>query len=435
MNYLCYFYARKNKALHYINKMKKIAVIGLGYVGLPLAVEFGKKRAVVGFDIDSRRIAELRQGHDRTLEVDEQELAEAKHLTYTDNLEEIRDCQYYIVTVPTPIDEHKKPDLTPLEKASSALSKVLKKGDIVIYESTVYPGCTEEVCVPLLEQGSGLVFNRDFYCGYSPERINPGDKEHRVANIKKVTSGSTPEVAEEVDQLYREIITAGTHKASSIKVAEAAKVIENAQRDLNIAFVNELAKIFHKIGIDTHEVLEAAGTKWNFLPFKPGLVGGHCIGVDPYYLTYKAESLGYNPQVILAGRRINDGMGAYVANRVMKMLNKQGKAHEARILVLGITFKEDCPDIRNSRVIDVIRELQDYGVQVEVYDPHADKEEVMQEYGITLLEEPGRDYSAIVLAVNHREFKDLGWQVLKAGNPVIFDVKAGLDKELASERL
>ncbi|HHL53437.1 MAG TPA: nucleotide sugar dehydrogenase [Flammeovirgaceae bacterium] len=415
--------------------MKKIAVIGLGYVGLPLAVEFGKKRAVVGFDIDSRRIAELRQGHDRTLEVDEQELAEAKHLTYTDNLEEIRDCQYYIVTVPTPIDEHKKPDLTPLEKASSALSKVLKKGDIVIYESTVYPGCTEEVCVPLLEQGSGLVFNRDFYCGYSPERINPGDKEHRVANIKKVTSGSTPEVAEEVDQLYREIITAGTHKASSIKVAEAAKVIENAQRDLNIAFVNELAKIFHKIGIDTHEVLEAAGTKWNFLPFKPGLVGGHCIGVDPYYLTYKAESLGYNPQVILAGRRINDGMGAYVANRVMKMLNKQGKAHEARILVLGITFKEDCPDIRNSRVIDVIRELQDYGVQVEVYDPHADKEEVMQEYGITLLEEPGRDYSAIVLAVNHREFKDLDWQVLKAGNPVIFDVKAGLDKELASERL
>ncbi len=435
MSYLYYFYARKNKALDNFSKMKKIAVIGLGYVGLPLAVEFGKKRAVVGFDIDSRRIAELRQGHDRTEEVDEQELAEAKHLTYTDNLEDIRDCQYYIVTVPTPIDEHKKPDLTPLEKASTALSKVLKKGDIVIYESTVYPGCTEEVCVPLLEQGSGLVFNSDFFCGYSPERINPGDKEHRVANIKKVTSGSTPEVAEEVDQLYREIITAGTHKASSIKVAEAAKVIENAQRDLNIAFVNELAKIFHKIGIDTHEVLEAAGTKWNFLPFKPGLVGGHCIGVDPYYLTYKAESLGYNPQVILAGRRINDGMGAYVANRVMKMLNKQGKAHEARILVLGITFKEDCPDIRNSRVIDVIRELQDYGVQVEVYDPHADKEEVKEEYGITLLEEPGRDYSAIVLAVNHREFKDLDWQALKSGNPVIFDVKAGLDKELASERL
>ncbi len=435
MSYLYYFYARKNKALDNFSKMKKIAVIGLGYVGLPLAVEFGKKRAVVGFDIDSRRIAELRQGHDRTEEVDEQELAEAKHLTYTDNLEDIRDCQYYIVTVPTPIDEHKKPDLTPLEKASTALSKVLKKGDIVIYESTVYPGCTEEVCVPLLEQGSGLVFNSDFFCGYSPERINPGDKEHRVANIKKVTSGSTPEVAEEVDQLYREIITAGTHKASSIKVAEAAKVIENAQRDLNIAFVNELAKIFHKIGIDTHEVLEAAGTKWNFLPFKPGLVGGHCIGVDPYYLTYKAESLGYNPQVILAGRRINDGMGAYVANRVMKMLNKQGKAHEAHILVLGITFKEDCPDIRNSRVIDVIRELQDYGVQVEVYDPHADKEEVKEEYGVTLLEEPGRDYSAIVLAVNHREFKDLDWQALKSGNPVIFDVKAGLDKELASERL
>lgn len=416
--------------------MKEIAVIGLGYVGLPLAVEFGKKRKVIGFDIDKKRIDELNSGVDKTEEVSNAELKEAIHLSYTDSLNDIRSSRYYIVTVPTPIDEHKKPDLTPLEKSSAAIGSVLKKGDIVIYESTVYPGATEEVCVPILEKESGLKFNKDFYCGYSPERINPGDKEHRVATIMKVTSGSTSEIADEVDLLYSEIITAGTHKASSIKVAEAAKVIENAQRDLNIAFVNELSKIFHKIGIDTHEVLDAAGTKWNFLPFKPGLVGGHCIGVDPYYLTYKAESLGYNPQVILAGRRINDGMGAYVANRVMKLLTKKGVAQDSKILVLGITFKEDCPDIRNSRVIDVVEELSDYGVKVEVYDPHADKVEVKEEYGLDLLDQPGNDYNAIVLAVKHKLFdEELEWDELRKGNTVIFDVKAGLDKANVSERL
>ena len=379
--------------------MKSIAIIGLGYVGLPLAVEFGKTRKVIGYDIDQKRINELKTGHDRTNEVDDKEMAEASNLEFTSDIADINSCEFFIVTVPTPIDAHKKPDLRPLEKSSAAIGGILKKGDIVIYESTVYPGCTEEVCVPILEDESGLKFNSDFYCGYSPERINPGDKEHRVSTIKKVTSGSTDKIAEEVDQLYKGIITAGTHKASSIKVAEAAKVIENAQRDLNIAFINELSKIFHKIGIDTHEVLEAAGTKWNFLPFTPGLVGGHCIGVDPYYLTYKAESLGYNPQVILAGRRINDGMGAYIANRVMKLLTKNGSAQNARILMLGITFKEDCPDIRNSRVIDVINELQDYGVKVEVYDPHANKEEVKLEYGIDLLDDPGNGYNAVVLAV------------------------------------
>ena len=321
--------------------MKEIAIIGLGYVGLPLAVEFGKKRRVVGYDIDKKRIDALKGGYDRTNEVSPEELSEASCLKYSSSVDELKNCQYFIVTVPTPIDDHKKPDLTPLENASTAIGAILKKGDIVIYESTVFPGCTEDICVPILEKKSGLVFNKDFYCGYSPERINPGDKEHRVATIKKVTSGSTPEIAEEVDGLYAEIITAGTHKASSIKVAEAAKVIENAQRDLNIAFINELSKIFHRIGIDTHEVLEAASTKWNFLPFTPGLVGGHCIGVDPYYLTYKAESLGYNPQVILAGRRINDGMGAYIANRVMKLLTKKAVAQGAKILILGITFKED----------------------------------------------------------------------------------------------
>ncbi|MEN8248425.1 MAG: nucleotide sugar dehydrogenase [Bacteroidota bacterium] len=415
--------------------MKKIAVIGLGYVGLPLAVEFGKKREVIGFDINKSRIDELESGVDRTEEVTPDELKEATQLSFTDSLDDIKDCNYFIVTVPTPIDAHNKPDLTPLEKSSSAIGTILKQGDIVIYESTVYPGATEEVCVPLLEEKSGLKFNEDFYCGYSPERINPGDKEHRVSTIKKVTSGSTPEIAEEVDALYSDIIIAGTHKASSIKVAEAAKVIENAQRDLNIAFVNELSKIFHKIGIDTHEVLEAAGTKWNFLPFKPGLVGGHCIGVDPYYLTYKAESLGYNPQVILAGRRINDGMGAYVANRVMKLLTKKGAAQDAKILVLGITFKEDCPDIRNSRVIDVIEELTDYGVKVEVYDPHADKEEVREEYGLDLLDQPEGDYSAIVLAVKHKAFESLDWAQLKNSHTVVFDVKAGLESGIASERL
>lgn len=415
--------------------MKDIAIIGLGYVGLPLAVEFGKKQNVIGYDIDQKRIDELLSGHDRTNEVSSEELAEASNLSYSGSLEELKACQYFIVTVPTPIDDHKKPDLGPLEKSSAAIGSILKKGDVVIYESTVFPGCTEDVCVPILEKNSGLVFNMDFFCGYSPERINPGDKEHRVATIKKVTSGSTPEIAEEVDQLYAGIITAGTHKASSIKVAEAAKVIENAQRDLNIAFINELSKIFHRIGIDTHEVLEAAGTKWNFLPFTPGLVGGHCIGVDPYYLTYKAESLGYNPQVILAGRRINDGMGAYIANRVMKLLTKKGTAQHAKILILGITFKEDCPDIRNSKVIDVIDELKDYGVTLEVYDPHADSGEVKDEYGLELIESPGSDYNAIVLAVKHKEFEKLDWSKIKNDSTVVFDVKAGLEKEIVSERL
>ncbi len=415
--------------------IKKIAVIGLGYVGLPLAAEFGKKRNVIGFDINHKRILELQKGIDRTLELNRKELAEAKYLRFTSKKEDIESAQIYIITVPTPIDVHKKPDLSPLEKASNLIGSILKKGDIVIYESTVYPGATEEVCVPILERQSSLKFNKDFYCGYSPERINPGDKEHRVADIKKVTSGSTLEIGKEVDKLYAEIITAGTHLASSIKVAEAAKVIENSQRDLNIAFVNELAKIFHKIGIDTHEVLEAAGTKWNFMPFKPGLVGGHCIGVDPYYLTYKAESVGYNPQVILAGRRVNDGMGAYVASRVMKLLNVAGTAHNAKVLVLGITFKEDCPDIRNSRVIDVINELKEFGTNVEVYDPNADKKEVADEYGINLLDKPNSNYNAIVYAVKHKVFDVLNWDVLKTKNTVVFDVKGGLSNHIVKERL
>ncbi len=414
---------------------KEIAVIGLGYVGLPLAAEFGKKRAVIGFDINEQRIAELESGIDKTLELSKEELLEATHLRFTTKPEAIAVAQIYIVTVPTPIDQHKNPDLTPLIKASELIGSILKKDDIVIYESTVYPGATEEVCVPILEKESGLKFNSDFFCGYSPERINPGDKEHRVADIKKVTSGSTPEIGIEVDALYGEIITAGTHLASSIKVAEAAKVIENSQRDLNIAFVNELSKIFHKMDIDTHEVLEAAATKWNFLSFKPGLVGGHCIGVDPYYLTYKAESLGYTPQVILAGRRVNDGMGAYVASRVMKLLNVAGTAHNAKVLILGITFKEDCPDIRNSRVIDVIHELKEFGAQVEVYDPNADKKEVENEYSINLLEKPDGQYDAIVFAVKHKVFTKLDWATLKTKNTVVFDVKGTLDKSLTEERL
>jgi len=416
-------------------KGKEIVVVGLGYVGLPLAAEFGKKRSVIGFDIDTERIIELQNGYDKTQELDNTELLEANQLTFSSKKEDIANAKIYIITVPTPIDIHKKPDLSPLEKASELIGSVLKAGDIVIYESTVYPGATEEVCVPILEEESGLSFNKDFFCGYSPERINPGDKEHRVASIKKVTSGSTPEIGKEVDRLYAEIITAGTHLASSIKVAEAAKVIENSQRDLNIAFVNELAKIFHKLDIDTHEVLEAAGTKWNFLPFKPGLVGGHCIGVDPYYLTYKAESVGYNPQVILAGRRVNDGMGAYVASRVMKLLNVSGKAHNAKVLVLGITFKEDCPDIRNSRVIDVITELEEFGTNVEVYDPNADKKEVKKEYNIELLNEPNKNYDAIVYAVKHKVFSSLNWKFLKSKNTVVFDVKGHLDKNLTEERL
>jgi UDP-N-acetyl-D-galactosamine dehydrogenase len=416
--------------------MEKIGIIGLGYVGLPLAVEFGKVLEVVGFDINKERIEELQNGHDRTKEVEEAELKASKKLMFTYTLGDLRDVNYFIVTVPTPVDEFKKPDLRPLESASKAVGNVLKKGDIVIYESTVYPGCTEEVCVPILEKTSGLEFNKDFFCGYSPERINPGDKLHRVTNIKKVTSGSTPEVAEKVDQLYKKIITAGTHKASSLKVAEAAKVIENSQRDVNIAFVNELALIFERIGIDTHDVLEAAGTKWNFLPFKPGLVGGHCIGVDPYYLTHKAESLGYHSEVILSGRRINDNMGIHIANCVIKLMaQNELPINKANILVLGITFKENCPDIRNSRVVDVIRELQSFGTSVDVYDPQADAEEVKHEYGLNLTASLGKKYHAIVLAVNHQEFNQLDWSKIKNERTVIYDVKGTLDKSLITARL
>jgi UDP-N-acetyl-D-galactosamine dehydrogenase len=416
--------------------MKKIAVIGLGYVGLPLAAEFGKKRPTIGFDINQRRIDELSNGFDRTLEVDSDELKEVKHLSYTSKTEDLAEAQIYIVTVPTPINQYKQPDLTPLKMASATVGKTLKKGDIVIYESTVYPGCTEDDCVPILEKESGLKFNQDFFCGYSPERINPGDKEHRLPTIKKVTSGSTPEIAEEVDQLYKEIITAGTHKAATIKVAEAAKVIENSQRDLNIAFVNELALIFDKMGIDTADVLEAAGTKWNFLPFKPGLVGGHCIGVDPYYLTHKAESLGYHPQVILSGRRINDNMGAHVASSVVKLMAQKGSVIKgSKALVMGITFKENCPDIRNSKVIDVIKELTSYGIDVEVYDPQADKEEVQHEYGVDLIDQPRSDYNAIVLAVSHKEFKDFNLSNHLNGNGVTYDIKGFFERGLVNKRL
>jgi len=416
--------------------MEKIGVIGLGYVGLPLAVEFGKIVNVVGFDINEARINELKTGFDKTLEVDREELMEAVNLSFSADPKDLKDVTFFIVTVPTPVDQYKKPDLTPLIKASETVGQVLKKGDIVIYESTVYPGCTEEDCVPVLEKFSGLKFNVDFFCGYSPERINPGDKQHRLPNIKKVTSGSTPEIAEIVDQLYKKIIVAGTHKASSIKVAEAAKVIENSQRDINIAFVNELSLIFERMGIDTHEVLEAAGTKWNFLPYKPGLVGGHCIGVDPYYLTYKADSLGYYPQVILAGRRINDNMGIHVANRVIKLMTQNNLAvKNSKILVLGITFKENCPDIRNSRAIDVIRELQSFGADVEVYDPHADNEEVKHEYGLALIAELNKHYSAIVLAVSHEEFRALKWNSIKNDQTIIYDVKGFLDKGEVSARL
>jgi len=416
--------------------MEKIGIIGLGYVGLPLAVEFGKIIHVVGFDIDEGRIGELKKGFDRTREVDSNELKEATMLSYSSDIKDLADVNYYIVTVPTPVDEFKKPDLRPVESASRTVGRVLKKGDIAIYESTVYPGCTEEICVPILEKESGLKFNKDFFCGYSPERINPGDKQHRVSTIKKVTSGSTPEIAEKVDQLYKRIIKAGTHKASSIKVAEAAKVIENSQRDLNIAFVNELALIFEKVGIDTHEVLEAAGTKWNFLPFKPGLVGGHCIGVDPYYLTYKAEGLGYRPEVILSGRRINDNMPVYIANSVIKLMAKNDlPINKSRILVLGITFKEDCPDIRNSKVADVIRELQTYGALVDVYDPHADAKEVAHEYGLKLIDELKDKYHGIILAVGHQEFKDLDWNRIKRERTVVYDVKGFLDRSFVTARL
>lgn len=416
--------------------MDKIGIIGLGYVGLPLAVEFGKVIDVVGFDINKERIEELKKGHDRTKEVEAADLKSSTKLSFSSNLEDLKTVNYFIVTVPTPVDEYKKPDLSPLISASKTVGSVLKKGDIVIYESTVYPGCTEEDCVPVLEKTSGLKFNIDFFCGYSPERINPGDKLHRVTTIKKVTSGSTPEIANKVDALYNKIITAGTHKASSIKVAEAAKVIENAQRDINIAFVNELALIFDRMGIDTHQVLEAAGTKWNFLPFKPGLVGGHCIGVDPYYLTHKAESVGYRAEVIIAGRRINDNMGAHIASRVIKLMSQhQQPIHNGNILMLGITFKENCPDIRNSKVVDVIQELQSYGTNVEVYDPQADAEEVKHEYGLTLVQSLTKKYNAIVLAVGHDEFKTIDWSIIKGDKTVVYDVKGQLDKSLVTARL
>ncbi len=406
----------------------KLCIVGLGYVGLPLAVEFGKYRSVIGFDINQVRVDSLRAGFDATLEVNSNELKEAKHLTYTAKLDDLRDCNVFVVTVPTPIDEHKQPDLSPLIKASENIGKILKVDDVVIYESTVYPGATEEDCVPVLEKVSGLKFNVDFFAGYSPERINPGDKEHRVTTIKKVTSGSTPEVASLVDELYSQIITAGTHKAASIKVAEAAKVIENTQRDLNIALINELAIIFNKMGIDTEEVLQAAGTKWNFLPFRPGLVGGHCIGVDPYYLTHKAQSIGYHPEIILAGRRLNDGMGAYVVSQLIKaMLKRRIHVDGARVLVLGLAFKENCPDLRNTRVVDVITELGEYNIAVDVYDPWVSEVEARHEYGITPITEPEINaYDGIVLAVAHNEFRDLGPKNIRRygkAQHVLYDLK------------
>ncbi len=397
-------------------------------MGLPLAVEFGKIRPVLGFDINQKRIDQLKAGHDYTLETELNELNAARQLSFTTSLEDLRGCNCFLVTVPTPVNEHKQPDLTPLIKASEAVGKVLKAGDVVIYESTVYPGCTEEDCVPVLEKFSGLKFNKDFFCGYSPERINPGDKEHRVTTIKKVTSGSTPEVADLVDALYQQIITAGTFKASCIKVAEAAKVIENTQRDLNIALINELAVIFNKMGIDTEEVLQAAGSKWNFLPFRPGLVGGHCIGVDPYYLTHKAESIGYHPQIILAGRRMNDSMGAYVVTQLVKAMTKRRLQVEgARVLIMGLTFKENCPDLRNTRVVDIVKELADYHVQTDVYDPWASAAEAEHEYGITPVQEPEPGaYDAIIIAVAHHQFKTMGQQGIRAlGKPehVLYDLK------------
>lgn len=416
--------------------MDRIGIIGLGYVGLPLAVEFGKVTEVVGFDIDKKRIEELKNGFDRTHEVEPAELKSSTKLKYSADPGDLKDVKYFIITVPTPIDNYKNPDLRPLESASKTVGAALKKGDIVIYESTVFPGCTEEVCVPVLEKVSGMKFNVDFFCGYSPERINPGDKLHRVTTIKKVTSGSTPEVAENVDQLYRKIIAAGTHKASSIKVAEAAKVIENSQRDINIAFVNELALIFERMGIDTHEVLEAASTKWNFLPFKPGLVGGHCIGVDPYYLTQKAESLGYHPDVILAGRRINDNMGIYIANNVIKLMARNDLPIKgAEVLVLGITFKENCPDIRNSKVVDVIRELKGFGCNVDIYDPQANAEEISHEYELTLTQSLTKKYHAIILAVGHTEFATMDWTTIRTPKTVVYDVKGFLDRSIVTARL
>ena len=418
----------------------KIAIIGLGYVGLPLAVEFGKKVPVVGFDIHQKRIDELKSGNDHTLEVSPEELAQAAQLSYTANLEDLKDCNFFIVTVPTPIDEFKQPDLTPLVKASTSIGQVLNVGDIVVYESTVYPGATEEVCIPVLEKISGLTFNQDFYAGYSPERINPGDKLHRVSNILKVTSGSTPEVAEFVDQVYKLVIEAGTHKAESIKVAEAAKVIENTQRVVNIALINELALIFNKMGIDTESVLKAAGTKWNFLPFRPGLVGGHCIGVDPYYLTYKAQAIGYHPEIILAGRRLNDAMGAYVVTQLVKsMIKKKIQVEGAKVLVLGLSFKENCPDIRNTKVIDIVKELQEYHIDVDIYDPWVNADEAEHEYGIRTTEalENGV-YDAVILAVAHEQFVALGAEKIRAlgkESHVLYDLKYVLPQTASDIRL
>lgn len=418
----------------------KLAVVGLGYVGLPLAVEFGKKRSVIGFDINPKRIAELKEGRDHTLEVDAQELAQATGLGFSCEPEKLAQANVFIVTVPTPIDEYKQPDLTPLVRASETIGKVLKRGDIVIYESTVYPGATEEDCVPVLERVSGLRFNEDFYAGYSPERINPGDKAHRVSTIKKVTSGSTPEIADLVDALYGEIIVAGTHKAPSIRVAEAAKVIENTQRDVNIALINELALIFNRMGIDTQAVLEAAGTKWNFLPFRPGLVGGHCIGVDPYYLTHKAQSIGYHPEIILAGRRLNDSMGGYVASQLVKAMTKRRiQVQGSRVLVMGLAFKENCPDLRNTRIVDIIRELAEYDVTVDVYDPWVDAQEAQDEYGIEPVAQPSAGtYDGVVLAVAHQQFVNMGPQAIRAlgkRDHVLYDLKYVLAADQADLRL
>ena len=436
----------RNKLLIMKLENLKIGIIGLGYVGLPLAIELGKKFKVQGFDINQSRIEELKFGKDRTNEADLEGLHVAINLAnesdklglkFSSNIEDLKSCNIFIVTVPTPIDKFKAPDLTPLLKASELVGNILKKGDIVIYESTVYPGCTEEDCVPVLEKYSRLRFNKDFYCGYSPERINPGDRVNTLTKIKKVTSGSTPEISEVVDQLYLSIITAGTHKAPSIKVAEASKAIENAQRDINISFVNELALIFDRIGIDTNDVLEAAGTKWNFLKYKPGLVGGHCIGVDPYYLSHKAESLGYHPQVILSGRRVNDNMGIFIANKVVKlMIHKGRKIQGSKALILGVTFKEDCPDIRNSRVVDIYRELKQFGLKVDVYDPHADYDEVLIEYDISLVNNTDQQYDAIILAVSHAKFLEIDFKKMSNGNhTVIFDTKSFLDRDIIDARL
>lgn len=417
-----------------------IAIVGLGYVGLPLAVEFGKKRTVIGFDINKTRIRELKNGSDTTLETTNQDLIDAIHLSYTTELNDIKDCKIFIITVPTPIDKNKKPDLTFLQTSSSAIGSLLKEGDIVIYESTVYPGATEEVCVPILEKQSGLKFNKNFYCGYSPERINPGDKEHRLTTIKKVTSGSTPEIATLVDNLYKEIITAGTHKAISIKVAEAAKVIENTQRDVNIALINELSLIFKKLNIDTESVLEAAGTKWNFLPFRPGLVGGHCIGVDPYYLTHKALEVGYNPEIILAGRQLNDNMGLNVVNQVFELMTKKSiHIEHAKILIMGLTFKENCPDLRNTRVVDIVQELLEFKCNVDVFDPWVNYDKAIEEYNIKTVDQPLTDYyDAIIIAVAHDKFKELSLKQIKSfgkENHVLFDIKYLLNSNEADGRL